>query len=211
MSEPQAMPSTAPILQLVAAARRRLRWQGALNGLTTAAIVGSAIALWAGNSLLFTPGTTRSPTIIANAQLPAVGTQGSAANAMAFIALGLAIGLTWLRSRSSWGQAWRLTGQAAPVARALGINTNRMKILVMTASGGLAGLAAGNLVLGTITLLKKGSVAGSGFGGLQSHWWGDCSRWASSLQRWCSACFRSAAWRSPIWCPKSFPKCCKHW
>nr|HPH68767.1 IPT/TIG domain-containing protein [Kofleriaceae bacterium] len=47
MSEPQAKPSSAPILQLVAAARRRLRWQGAFNGVTTALIVGSAIALWA--------------------------------------------------------------------------------------------------------------------------------------------------------------------
>nr|MBP9088512.1 hypothetical protein [Kofleriaceae bacterium] len=47
MNSPQAMPSSAPVLQLVAAARRRLRWQGAFNGVTTAAIVASAIALWA--------------------------------------------------------------------------------------------------------------------------------------------------------------------
>lgn len=47
MNTPQATPTSAPVLQLVATARRRLRWQGALNGVTTATIVASAIALWA--------------------------------------------------------------------------------------------------------------------------------------------------------------------
>jgi simple sugar transport system permease protein len=126
----------------------------------------AAVALWAGNSLLFTAGTTRSQTIITNAQLPPVGAVGSAANAMAFVALGLALGLTWLRSRTTWGQSWRLTGQATAVARALGVNTSRTKILVMAASGGLAGLAAGNLVLGHHHAFEEGLGRGLGFLGI---------------------------------------------
>lgn len=126
----------------------------------------AAVALWAGNSLLFTNGTTRSETIISNAQLPCLGAPGSAANAMAFIALGLALGLTWLRSRTAWGQTWRLTGQAPAVARALGSNTKRTTILVMTASGALAGLAAGNLVLGHHHAFEEGLGRGLGLLGI---------------------------------------------
>ena len=126
----------------------------------------SALALWLGNSILFTHGTTRSSEIIAAAQIPTFGPRGSAANAMAVVVLALAIGLAWLRSATVWGQRWRLTGAAQAVAQTLGINTGRMKILVMTASGAIAGLAAGNLVLGHHHAFEEGLGRGLGFWGI---------------------------------------------
>lgn len=126
----------------------------------------AAIALWLGNSILFTNGTTRSAEIIAAAQIPAIGPRGSAANAMAVVVLALALGVAWLRSATVWGQSWRLTGAAQAVAQTIGINTARVKILVMTASGAIAGLAAGNLVLGHHHAFEEGLGRGLGFWGI---------------------------------------------
>ena len=126
----------------------------------------AALALWLGNSMLFTQGTTRSAEIITAAQLPTIGTRGSAANAMAVVVLALALGLAWLRSATVWGQRWRLTGAAQTVAQTLGINIGRVKIMGLTASGAIAGLAAGNLVLGHHHAFEEGLGRGLGFLGI---------------------------------------------
>ncbi len=126
----------------------------------------AALALWLGNAILFTEGTTRSADIIAAARIPTIGVQGSAANAMALGVLALAIGVAWLRSATVWGQRWRLTGAAQAVAQTLGVNTGRMKIIMMTASGAIAGLAAGNLVLGHHHAFEEGLGRGLGFLGI---------------------------------------------
>jgi general nucleoside transport system permease protein len=85
---------------------------------------------------------------------------------MALVVLALALGMAWLRGATVWGQRWRLTGAAQAVAQNLGINTARVKILVMTASGAIAGLAAGNLVLGHHHAFEEGLGRGLGFWGI---------------------------------------------
>jgi general nucleoside transport system permease protein len=126
----------------------------------------AAIALWLGNAVLFTPGTTTSSRIIAAAQLPILGDSTSAANLMAIIVVILVCTITILRHLTVWGQHWRLVGSSLPVARGLGVNTRRVQTLVLMLAGGFASLAAGNLVLGHHFAFEEGLGRGLGFFGI---------------------------------------------
>lgn len=128
----------------------------------------AGVALWIGNALLFRGGTTRGDEIAAGAQLPQLGLGGSAANASLVIAAAAAWGLWWLRTRTTWGQAWRAVGQDASAARSVGISVERVQILVMTGSGALAGLAAANFVMGHKHAFEEGLGRGTGFLGISA-------------------------------------------
>ncbi|MFN0253207.1 MAG: ABC transporter permease [Kofleriaceae bacterium] len=126
----------------------------------------AGLALWIGNEWLFQGGTTRGPAIVQSAQLPALGFGGSAVNASLFLVVLVIAGAWWLRSRSTWGQAWRAVGRDPATAHAVGIDVARVRILVMTASGALAGLAASNFVLGHKHAFEEGLGRGTGFLGV---------------------------------------------
>ena len=72
----------------------------------------------------------------------------------------------WLRSRTTWGQAWRAVGQEPEAARSVGISVGRVRILVMTGSGALAGLAAANFVMGHKHAFEEGLGRGTGLLGI---------------------------------------------
>jgi simple sugar transport system permease protein len=130
--------------------------------------VVAGVALWLGNAFLFKGGTTHGAEIIEGAQLPLLGLGGSAANASLFIALA-AVGLVWwLRSRTTWGQAWRAVGRNAEAARTLGIDVGKTRIAIMTAAGALAGLAATSFVLGHKHAYEEGLGRGVGFLGISA-------------------------------------------
>src|SRR5207253_330936 len=93
-------------------------------------IVGG-VALWIGNALLFRGGTTHGPAIAPGAELPQLGLGGSAANLSVLIAAAAVAGVWWLRSRSTWGQAWLAVGRDPAAARAVGISVGRVQIAVM--------------------------------------------------------------------------------
>ena len=126
----------------------------------------AGLALYAGNELLFQGGTTRGPAIASGAQLPQLGFGGSAVNASLVIAMAVIAGAWWLRSRSTWGQAWRAVGRDPQTAQATGFDVARVRIFAMTASGALAGLAASNFVMGHKHAFEEGLGRGTGFLGV---------------------------------------------
>lgn len=143
-------------------------WRGAHEVITSIMLnaIVAGLALWIGNAWLFRGGTTRGDEIAGGAQLPQLGLGGSAANASLLLAAGAAWGLWWLRSRTTWGQAWRAVGQDPAAARSVGISVPRVQILVMLGSGALAGLAAANFVMGHKHAFEEGLGRGTGFLGI---------------------------------------------
>lgn len=136
-----------------------------LTAIMVNAIVFGA-ALWLGNNYIFEGGATRGPAIVWGAELPLLGAGGSSLNASVFITIAI-VGLVWfLRTRTTWGQTWRVIGQDAAAARTVGINVERTQMLIMIAGGALAGLAATNFVLGHKHAFEEGLGRGFGFLGI---------------------------------------------
>src|SRR5690606_12297521 len=140
----------------------------------------AGVALWLGNAVLFEGGTTTGGRITPGAELPLLPLGGSSANAALFLALAAAGLVWWLRARTTWGQAWRTTGRDPAAARTLGIDVGRTQILVMVASGVLAGLAATSFVLGHKHAVAEGlgrgvagGVAGAAVGVGREHAFGE--------------------------------------
>ncbi|MGN6108442.1 MAG: ABC transporter permease [Kofleriaceae bacterium] len=126
----------------------------------------AGVALWLGNAVLFRGGTTRGGQIVEGAQLPQLGLGGSSANASLVLAAAAVAAMWWLRSRTTWGQAWRAVGQDAAAARSVGISVPRVQMLAMAGSGALAGLAAANFVMGHKHAFEEGLGRGTGFLGI---------------------------------------------
>jgi simple sugar transport system permease protein len=68
--------------------------------------------------------------------------------------------------RSAWGYRLRATGLNPNAAHYAGVSISRMIIVVMLISGGLAGLAAVNSVMGSTHYLSLNFPAGAGFIGI---------------------------------------------
>ena len=126
----------------------------------------AGVALWIGNAVLFRGGTTRGGQIVDGAKLPDLGLSGSAANWSIAIAIVMVVLLAWLRSRTTWGQAWRAVGRDPEAARSVGISVGRIQIMVMTGAGALAGLAAANFVMGHKHAFEEGLGRNTGFIGI---------------------------------------------
>jgi general nucleoside transport system permease protein len=155
----------AAVGALIGVMRARRGAHEVITSIMLNAIV-AGVALWIGNEVLFRGETTRGDQIVAGAQLPQLGLGGSAANASLLLAAAAVWALWWLRSRSTWGQAWRAVGRDAAAARSVGISVERVQILVMTGAGALAGLAAANFVMGHKHAFEEGLGRGTGFLGI---------------------------------------------
>ncbi len=127
-------------------------------------IVG--VSLWLGNATLFVAGTTNGAPIVSGAELARLPITGTEANASVVVALAVIAVAWWLRARTTWGVAWRAVGAAPEAARAAGIDVDRVRLLAMTGAGGLAGLAATNLVMGHEHSFEAGLGRGSGIVGI---------------------------------------------
>jgi simple sugar transport system permease protein len=125
-------------------------------------IIG-ALALWFGTTVLFRDGTVVSAPIIASAELPELPLGGSEANASVVLVAAMVAAMWWLRSRTTWGQAWRSVGRDPAAASCVGIGVGRVQILAMIGSGALAGMAAVNFVLGHEHAYENGLGRGVGF------------------------------------------------
>jgi general nucleoside transport system permease protein len=82
------------------------------------------------------------------------------------IAVAAAIAVAWLLSRTTTGFQFRTVGASTSAARTAGINVERSWILVMLLAGGLAGLSASAVVLGTNTQLTFNSYGTYGSDGI---------------------------------------------
>jgi ABC-type uncharacterized transport system permease subunit len=129
-------------------------------------VIVGGFALWLGNAVLFRGGTTRGPAIIETAQLPQLGLGGSSANLSIVLAIAAVAAMWWLRSRTTWGRAWRAVGHDPEAARSVGISVGRTQIYVMIGAGALAGLAAANFVMGHKHAFEEGLGRGTGLLGI---------------------------------------------
>jgi len=107
--------------------------------------------LLSSQSLLQAPGSSNAITlpITSNAHLPLLAGTHLRINAGFLLALACAFGVWWLLNRTTTGFEFRSVGANASAARVAGMNVERNWALVMAIGGGLAGLAASTVILGT--------------------------------------------------------------
>ena len=89
------------------------------------------------------------PPIASNAHLPLLAGTHLRINAGFLIALACAAAVWWLLNRTTTGFEFRSIGANANASRVAGMNVERNWALVMAIGGGLAGLAASTVILGT--------------------------------------------------------------
>lgn len=80
-----------------------------------------------------------------------------------FIAIGVAIFIYWLLFKTTWGFELRTVGTNPNAARYAGMSNVVVTILAMSLSGGLAGLAGANEILGVNFRLVPAFSSGYGF------------------------------------------------
>jgi general nucleoside transport system permease protein len=107
--------------------------------------------LLSSHSLMEAPGGSNAITlpITSNAHLPLLAGTHLRINAGFLIALAAAFAVWWLLNRTTTGFEFRSVGANANASRVAGMNVERNWTLVMTIGGGLAGLAAASVILGT--------------------------------------------------------------
>jgi ABC-type uncharacterized transport system permease subunit len=107
--------------------------------------------LLSSSSLMQAPGGSNAITlpIASNAHLPLLAGTHLRINAGFLIALAAAFAVWWLLNRTTTGFEFRSIGANARASRVAGMNVERNWTLVMTIAGGLAGLAAASVILGT--------------------------------------------------------------
>jgi general nucleoside transport system permease protein len=91
---------------------------------------------------------------------------GSPLNVSFFFAIAAAILYGYLDSKSRLGFRQRLVGEAQGLAKQTGTRVNLHLVLAIVMSGGFAGLASINEVLGYMHKTKEGFGAGAGFVGI---------------------------------------------
>jgi general nucleoside transport system permease protein len=103
------------------------------------------------HSLMQAPGGSNAITlpITSNAHLPLLAGTHLRINAGFLIALAAAFAVWWLLNRTTTGFEFRSIGSNTSASRVAGMNVERNWALVMTLAGGLAGLAAASVILGT--------------------------------------------------------------
>jgi simple sugar transport system permease protein len=106
------------------------------------------------------------PFIDNNADLAHVGGPPPQVGIGFLIAVAAALAVAWLLSRTTTGFQFRTVGASPSAARTAGIRPERAWILVMLLAGGLAGLSAGSVVLGTNTQLTFNSYGTYGPDGI---------------------------------------------
>ena len=117
------------------------------------------------------PSTVHTAPIIAGSRLPGLDdlvglAWHSPANISVFIALLASGASAILLYRSRYGYAMIASGLKPDAARHAGISTNRHILASMAMGGAIAGLCAGNLVLGYRHWFEEGMASGAGFMGI---------------------------------------------
>lgn len=87
-------------------------------------------------------------------------------NVLTVIAAGLLVLTWWVLWRTPFGLRVRSVGEAPHAAETLGVNVLRLKFIAVLASGALAGLAGGFLVLVASNIYRDGQTGGRGYIGL---------------------------------------------
>jgi general nucleoside transport system permease protein len=128
--------------------------------------VAANLALYLLSTAVFRrPGRTDpiSRQVAVAARLPHLAGQNLRLHAGIILALAAAAAVAWLLGRSTWGFELRVAGANPDAAVTAGISVGRATVLAMVLSGGLAGLAGANQVLGLQYSLAPGFSGGVGF------------------------------------------------
>jgi simple sugar transport system permease protein len=128
--------------------------------------VAAYLALYLLSTSVFRrPGRTDpiSEPVEVSARLPHLAGQSLRLHAGILVALLGAVAVAWLLGRSTWGFELRVAGANPSAAQTAGISVARATVLAMVLSGGLAGLAGANQVLGVQYTLAPGFSGGIGF------------------------------------------------
>jgi ABC-type sugar transport system ATPase subunit len=117
---------------------------------------GTLLAWIIGTSAMHRPGRTDlvRPFIAGDAQLPRLLGSSLRIKPGFLVALAVAAAVCWLLTRGTTGFGFRTVGANPGAARTAGMSVNRSWILVMVIAGGLAGLAASTVILGTDYVLN---------------------------------------------------------
>ncbi len=93
-------------------------------------------------------------------------------------ALVAAAGLAFVLGRTRWGYEIRAIGASLPAARYAGMPVGRNILLIMAASGALAGLAGAGEVAGVIHRIQQGLSPGYGYTAIIIAWVAQLNPWA---------------------------------
>ena len=121
------------------------------------------------NTALFQrPGRTDpiSKAVDSAAMLPSLAAVNLRIHAGAILAVAVAIAVYFLLWRTTLGFEFRAVGANPDASRAAGIGVGRVIVLAMSLSGGLAGLAGANIILGVQYSVTPGFSSGVGFDGI---------------------------------------------
>jgi len=100
------------------------------------------------------------------AMLPSLAALNLRLHAGALLAVAVAIAVYFLLWRTTLGFEFRAVGANPDASRAAGIGVGRVIVLAMSLSGGLAGLAGANIILGVQYSITPGFSSGLGFDGI---------------------------------------------
>ena len=95
--------------------------------------------------------------------LPFVGTAFFKHHPMVYLAIAMAIGMTWFLLRSRAGLVLRAVGESPESAHALGYRVRLIRLAAVMAGGALCGLAGAFISLSYTPLWVEGMVAGKGW------------------------------------------------
>jgi general nucleoside transport system permease protein len=117
------------------------------------------------------PSTVHTPAIVPGSMLPGLDalfglSWHSPANLATLIALGASAAAALMLSRTRYGYTMKAAGLSPEAARHAGIDTDGRILGAMAMGGALAGLGAGNLVLGYKHWFEAGLTSGIGFMGI---------------------------------------------
>lgn len=110
-------------------------------------------------------GTAQSERVLATAQLPRIFQQYQLSIAI-FIAVAACIFVHWFLSHTVLGYEIRCVGLNRKASETAGISIGKVMIIAMCVSGGIAGLAGANQVLGVDRRLLNNFSPGYGFNGI---------------------------------------------
>jgi ABC-type uncharacterized transport system permease subunit len=121
------------------------------------------------NTTLFQrPGRTDpiSKVVDSAAMLPSLAALNLRVHAGALLAVAVAVAVYFLLWRTTLGFEFRAVGANPDASRAAGIGVGRVIVVAMSLSGGLAGLAGANIILGVQYSVTPGFSSGLGFDGI---------------------------------------------
>lgn len=125
------------------------------------------------NGIMFNHSQSRTRYLPDSVQLQSLGITGSSLNIAIFIAIGLAIVLYIVLSKTTFGYELIATGHNKDASQYAGMNQKRNTILAMLISGGLAGLGGAFMILaptslsgGSMTYEPINVIAANGFNGI---------------------------------------------